>query len=179
MHTHTTPNTHSTARGRDKPQKNNNTPPPTITARACHKQADPTPNPTPPNLGKHQPARGPTRCSRPLSRSQTTTPHPPTTPHTGAGRRAGNRSPRHHPLHTHPHTHAHTCLQVHTRTRRRMPGTGHLIPQNPNSVSIDEPPPHRPPTGTRSNSDALACFHIFQDTTDAAAHSATTRARAP
>jgi hypothetical protein len=67
------------------------------------------------------------RCSRPLSRSQTTTPHHPTTPHQRGGQAgmAGNESPAAPP-------------------GRRLAPTPHarLILQNPNSVSANPPPPH-------------------------------------
>jgi hypothetical protein len=71
----------------------------------------------------------PTRCSRPLSRSQTTTPHPPPTPTQGSRPQAGtllHRSPRPPP------------------TPQPQERTGRLILQNPNSVSAETHPSHPP-----------------------------------
>jgi hypothetical protein len=65
--------------------------------------------------GRHGHTRGePFRCSRPLSRSQTTTPHHPTTPHTRG--------------------HSHGREGSYTRHQPTQ-----LIPQNPNSVPTDTP----------------------------------------
>ena len=64
------------------------------------------------------------RCSRPLSRSQTTTPHHPQPPHTGARTWPGTKT-------TQPPTT--------TRTQR----SGVLMSQNPNSVPPT--PPHQAP----------------------------------
>ena len=62
----------------------------------------------------------PSRCSRPLSRSQTTTPHHPTHATHAAGM-ARQETP-------------------HTRTTRPTAVDAGLIPQNPNSVSVSDAP---------------------------------------
>jgi hypothetical protein len=95
----------------------------TITAQAClHTYKQATTPPTPPTTPSKEKAPAghtgaATRCSRPLSRSQTTTPHP--NPHTtGAQPRAGSTEAQDSP----------------SRSRKKDSG---LILQNPNSV----PPP--------------------------------------
>jgi hypothetical protein len=118
----------------------------TITAQACHnnKQADhPGQQQHTPKHVRAPPSHGrSTRCSRPLSRSQTTTPHPtPDTTH-AAGTGPGPRN--HHPTTPLP-------LQLQKQSRRE--------PREKRVPDSSEPQQcvhryHDP-----------ACFHIFQDTT--------------
>jgi hypothetical protein len=135
-----------------------------------NKRQPPTPHPRhkTPRAGHEELSR----CSRPLSRSQTTTPHHPTSNPTGH-RQAW-------PGTKEPHPTPEPCARAHTRALRssthpssrssthpNLDSGGRLILQNPNSVSVNDHPRyhgpapitrHQPPTAARG---VLACFHIF------------------
>ena len=156
--------------------------------RACHnKQNNQTHHTPTKNMGIH----GSERCSRPLSRSQTTTPHHPEPTPTGTGRRS--RVPR--SLVPKPQTPRHRASLV-TKPQTTPPdpddptGTssepgvrlaaGGLILQNPNSVSVSNPvrdgpaaadPPQRaPPSPSRAALNGRVVWFVStssKDTTNA------------
>ena len=144
--------------------------------RACHnKQSDP------PHTHQKMGIHGSERCSRPLSRSQTTTPHHPEPAPTGTDRRSRVSCS----LVPKPQTPTTTTQHGYTRNPRVFPrvprvrrvsgSAGCLIPQNPNSVSVSNPAPgwagscRHPSTGTTitlaggpERASGVVCFHIFQ-----------------
>jgi hypothetical protein len=119
----------------------------------CHKTKRNTPQPHPPTTSNIEHStlnkgcgRCISRCSRPLSRSQTTTPHPHPTAPQGVPARAGEPAPaarRHQALPVlKPQTHPAPAGLTGQPTRGSR-----LILQNPNSVP--PPPRRRPPPGSR------------------------------
>jgi hypothetical protein len=148
-----------------------------------NKRQPPTPHPRhkTPRAGHEELSR----CSRPLSRSQTTTPHHPTSNPTGH-RQAW-------PGTKEPHPTPEPCARAHTRALRssthpslrssthpNLDSGGRLILQNPNSVSVNDHPryhgagtDHSAPT-THSSQGCLGLFpHLLT------APTATTRTTRP
>jgi hypothetical protein len=142
---------------RNTPQRTNTHP--TQSAGRMHKTKRNTPTPTDPPQGRtpRQTTAGRciSRCSRPLSRSQTTTPHHTHTPHHGGTQaRPGpcahtfqNRSPRLTPDSSEPQQCAPTPDPPHEEPRppsRGAPGVGRC---RCSTAKQHQPPPHDP-TGT-------------------------------